>query len=104
MNKLTKNGLTGDSGFAVCNFPGAWHITANYAARRRGCFVVDKVQGWKRMTLYRARKENHDIISCSYCKYPAISLDHLYPYMNEATHCAKHRNWREIIEARNDYC
>ena len=101
MNILTKDGLTGCSGVGVANLPGIIHISANYAAGKKRCFVVTHARrldgpSWKRMTLARAKKEKRDILRCSYCSRPAISLDHHWPYHSEANHCAHHRNWTEL--------
>jgi hypothetical protein len=51
--------------------------------------TIDKWHHWKRMTLKRAMKENRRIITCSFCKKPAISLSHYWPYMGP-NHCEDH--------------
>ncbi len=99
-NLLTKHGLTGNSGLGAL---GCFHVSANYAARKAGCFVEviprgERVPTWRRMTVERATKEKRHIISCSYCRRPAISLDHYWPYHSEANHCAWHTNWTELAE------
>lgn len=98
MNVLTKDGLTGNSGFGVLNMPFATHVSASYAATKKKCFVASRNTDWRRMTLARAKKERREIISCSYCRRPAISLDHFWPYHSEVNHCAWHRNWTELIK------
>lgn len=99
-NSLTKNGLTGNSGFGVV--PGI-HINANYAAVKGKCFVEVEENGdltgaWKRTTVKCAKEKGWRIIKCSYCNRPAISLDHCWPYLTEATYCAHHRDWQKHLE------
>lgn len=91
-NILTKDGLTENSGLNVEGFGGIFHISAPYAAGDKKVFVETRDFGWRRMTVTRAKKENRTIIPCSYCKRPAITVDHYHPYHNEMTHCAWHRN------------
>lgn len=103
-NILTKDGLTGCSGYGVENAPTAIHVLANYAAGNKRCFVVTNANRrgapwWKRMTLDRAKNENRPIIRCSYCSRPAISLDCLWPNHSEANYCAYHRNWLKFADA-----
>ena len=111
-NTLTKDGLTGNSGFGVS--PLFVHVAANYIAGRarptkgkakgKGetmCFVEyhprgpdgkpDPVPTWKRMTVKRAKKEGRHIITCSLCRRPAISLDHYWPYYSDGNYCACHQ-------------
>lgn len=107
MNILTKDGLTGNSGIGVENLPGVFHISANYAAGKKHCFVLTHLRHrdgprWKRMTLARAKKEKREIMRCSYCNRPAISIDHFWPYHSEANHCARHRNWNELCQANTE--
>lgn len=97
INSLTKDGLTGVSGFGVDGLaPLIWHVNASYASTKGKVFVSTKDMGWRRMSRVTAEKQGRSIIRCSYCKRPAISLDHSWPYLQEATHCAWHRNWREL--------
>lgn len=95
-NQLTKEGLTGGSGFGVESLEGIWHLNANYAATEGHVFVetkdVEYIE-WRRVKTEDAK--GHRIISCSYCKNPAISLDHSWPYLTEATYCADHRDWQK---------
>lgn len=95
-NQFTKDGLTGRSGFNVEGMSFAFHVSANYAAMK-GVFVETKDMGWRRMTRVAAEKQGKRIIRCSYCKRPAISLDHSWPHLQEATYCARHRNWQELM-------
>lgn len=91
-NKLTKDGLTGDSGLGVAGF---FHVTANYAAGEGNCFVrrEDAEYGdiWERLPLKQAQDERLEIISCAQCDKPAISLDHHWPYMSDYNYCEDHR-------------
>lgn len=104
MNILTKDGLTGSSGLNVANLSGIFHIIANYAAGAGRVFVLtranQKVPNWKRMTRRAAKKAKRQVIPCSYCRRPATSLDHYWPYHSEANHCAYHRNWNELCQAK----
>jgi len=98
-NQLTKDGLTGRSGFNVEGMSLAFHVSANYAATKGMVFVESEEEctNWERMTRVVAEKQGKRIIRCSYCKRPAISLDHSWPYLQEATYCARHRNWQELM-------
>ena len=92
-NKLTKDGLTGNTGLGVSGV--FFHISANYAAGKGKCFIEKEHKEWglvwQRMTLTRAKKEGRKIIPCAKCKRPAISLDHHWPYESEYNYCARHR-------------
>ena len=100
-NQLTKDGLTGNSGFAVEGLaPLITHISANYASTKGKVFVETRDMGWRRMTRVAAEKQGKPIIRCSYCKRPAISVDHCWPYLQEATYCGHHRNWTRFAEER----
>ena len=96
-NKFTKDGLTGNSGFRVEGISDAWHVNANYAATENMVFVESGDMGWKRMKEADAVEKKRRIIRCSYCTKPAISLDHCWPYLQEASYCDKHRNWQELV-------
>lgn len=92
-NTLTKDGLTGNSGFGAL---GMFHISANYSAGENHVFVEcfedgDPVPTWKRTTAKQAKRKKLNIIKCAHCNAPAISLDHFWPYYSEQNYCAKHR-------------
>lgn len=98
-NKLTKYGLTGNSGFGtglkLDGIKGAWHVSANYAANGENkVFVMwnykDGISSWKRMTIKRAKREGRKIIPCCQCDKPAVTLDHCWPYLVDRTFCSKH--------------
>ncbi len=103
-NDFTKDGLTGTSGFGVEGLPGIWHINANYAATEGNVFVeVESAGEWERMKETDAVEQKRRVIPCTYCAKPAISLDHSWPYLTEATYCADHRDWqRWATEAETD--
>lgn len=90
-NRLTRNGLTGNTGLGVM---GMFHISANYAAGKGKCFIQKSHKEWglvwQRMTLARAKKEGRKIITCAKCKRPAISIDHHWPCENEHNYCERH--------------
>lgn len=94
-NQLTKKGLTGTSGFNVEGLNPASHINAPYAAAKDGVFVETGDMGWQRMERATAEKRSLRIIRCSYCRRPATTVDHSWPYLTEATHCAWHSDWRK---------
>lgn len=103
-NQLTKDGLTGNSGLfpytsqtetgSKCFF----HVSANYAATKGKVFVETRDMGWERVDKAVAIKRGLPIISCSYCRRPATSVDHHYPYHTEANHCEWHRDWIKLAE------
>lgn len=91
-NKLTKNGLTGNSGFNVAGMPAFHHISANYASNNGMVFVEHEDRyRWQRMPAKMAVEKKKHIISCSYCSKPAISIDHCWPYLIENTYCEDHK-------------
>ncbi len=101
INQLTKDGLTGNSGFGVEGLaPLIRHVNAPYAATRGKVFVETSDLGWRRMTRVAAEKAGRRIIKCSYCKRPATTVDHSWPYLIEATHCAWHRDWMRHANER----
>lgn len=102
INQLTKDGLTGNSGFGVEGFgPLIRHVSAPYAATKGKVFVDDGDLGWERMPRKAAEKAGRRIIRCTYCKRPATTVDHSWPYLTEATHCAWHRDWRHLMEEKD---
>lgn len=97
INQLTKDGLTGNSGFGVA---GLFHVNAPYAATKGLVFADDGDLGWERVTRVEANKRGRPIIRCTYCKRPATTVDHCWPYLTEATHCAWHRDWMRHMKER----
>ena len=102
---LGRYGITGNSGLGVGGF---FHVNAPFDCNGK-VFVkweyrqkspdgkkIEKWESWKRMTLKRAIKENREIIPCYFCKNPAASLDHCYPYMSDKTLCKNHH--KKIVE------
>lgn len=100
---IGKYGITGSTGLGVSGF---FHVSAPYDCNGK-VFVeweyvstltnnetpevkIEKWDGWKRMTMKRALKENRKIILCCQCNEPAVSLDHFYPYMSNRNFCQKH--------------
>lgn len=103
-NQFTKDGLTGNSGFNIEGLSDIFHLSANYAATKGFVFVEVKEdrRDWERVKKSDAIKNKRHIIRCSYCTKPAISLDHSWPYLQEATYCADHRDWQKMMEKTND--
>ncbi len=59
MNQLTKDGLTGNSGFNVAGLgPAITHVSSNYAATKGKVFVSTRDMNWRRMTRALRAKEN----------------------------------------------
>lgn len=93
MSKRKYYGLSGNSGF-VATPDGMVHVNANYDSNKK-VFVETRDGYWRRESRKRANPEK--IIRCSYCKRPAVSLDHCWPYLQEATTCAVHFGQRQKL-------
>jgi len=110
---IGKYGIVGNTGLGISGF---FHVSAPYDCNGK-VFVeweyhdtltnsetpevkIEKYDGWKRITLRRALKENRKIISCCQCREPAVSLDPLYPYMSDRNLCKQH--YEEFIKRYND--
>ena len=88
--QLGRHGITGTTGLGVAGF---FHISAPYDSN--GMHFVRYLhkkwgESWKRVKKSRAKPEQ--IIRCHYCNLPAVRLDHLWPYYDDATSCGKHLN------------
>ena len=89
-SKIDKNGLTGDSGFVSPNL----HLAMNFSSN--GMVFVDffhenEFHGWKRVSLQEAIDGKMNIITCSQCDKPCVSIDHHYPYFSCKNHCEEHK-------------
>lgn len=93
-NEITEDGLTGTHGY-VGDPP--MHISANFAAGQGMVFVETDDMNWKRMKEADALEQKKRVIRCSYCTQPAISVDHCWPYLQEATYCDQHRDWKKHV-------
>ena len=98
MNCLSKDGLTGNSGFGVDGLSGIIHVSANYAATKDHVFVETEDMGWERIKRADLATDKRPVIRCSYCAAAAISLDHCWPYLQEATYCEVHRDWQRWMK------
>ena len=87
--EIGKYGLTGNSGVVAEGL----HIAGSYDSNG-GVFVstIDDDYGhvWERVDKERAVSEGMEIISCSMCEKPAVSLDHHWPYFSDYCRCADH--------------
>jgi len=91
MKETGKYGLVGNTGL-VGEF-GTFHISAPYDCN--GKVFVGKEhpelgETWDRVDASQA--DPSEIITCSMCDKPAVSLDHFYPYHSEMTRCEEHYN------------
>jgi len=79
---------------------GMIHVCLHYKTEEKKCFIeipaswrfgLDHEGVWrKKVLLERALAQKLKIIECSYCRKPAIRLDHLWPYHSEMNSCREH--------------
>lgn len=86
LSTIGGNGLTGDHGFIA---PGL-HVSMNFDCNGM-VFVEGEYAGWKRVSAQEAIDGKMNIITCSQCDKPAVSIDHHYPYFKCGNHCAEHK-------------
>ena len=90
---MGKFGLTGDSGMVADGL----HISAPYDSNGM-VFVEVEDKEWgvicERVEKEKATTEKMNIITCSMCNKPAVSLDHYWPYYSDHCLCEEHYNDR----------
>lgn len=84
MKLFDEHGITGNSGIV----PGG-HVSANFSAGDGNVFILVE-DFWKRISKSDLKPEMK-IVECVYCKKPAISIDHHYPYESEFNYCKDHK-------------
>lgn len=93
--KETNYGLSGNSGLLTDDKGTVvMHLNMPYGNNDENTvFVVPKgaeFDSWRRMTKEEAKKQGLTPIKCSYCKKPAVRLDHSWPWMMGTTSCKDH--------------
>lgn len=86
---MGKYGLSGNDGMVADGL----HIAAPYDSNGDVFVEIDHEDYgvvWKRVPPEQARSLGLNVIKCSMCEKPAVSLDHYWPYYSEFNRCADH--------------